>query len=153
MRHNSSDAVPDEYFDFKDTSQYEDYDLSTDDSDRSNASVAPAVEPQSMNSDLSSVVTLSDAVMSNDEASSVTEAPAAAVATRKKRQLPYWAFPTLPTITETENLDQKIVGGNEVTPGEIPWQVGVGYRVRRWERGRCCFWNVVPGVISAKEGA
>lgn len=38
-------------------------------------------------------------------------------------EIPYWAFPTLSTITEKENTDQRIVGGDEALPAEIPWQV------------------------------
>lgn len=32
-------------------------------------------------------------------------------------------YPTLPTATNKTNNDQRIVGGHEVIPGEIPWQV------------------------------
>lgn len=38
-------------------------------------------------------------------------------------EIPYWAFPTLPSITERDNTGQRIVGGDEAIPGEIPWQV------------------------------
>lgn len=35
-----------------------------------------------------------------------------------------WAFfPTQPTIKNATNNKHRIVGGNEATPGEIPWQV------------------------------
>lgn len=38
----------------------------------------------------------------------------------------HWDFsPTLPTVTEVNNTDQRIVGGSEAKPGEIPWQVKV----------------------------
>ncbi|KAM4726279.1 coagulation factor IX-like [Anableps anableps] len=38
---------------------------------------------------------------------------------------PSWGFPMLPTITAKKNLDERIVGGTEATPSEIPWQVGL----------------------------
>ncbi|XP_051541859.1 coagulation factor IXb [Myxocyprinus asiaticus] len=38
--------------------------------------------------------------------------------------IPSWAFfPTLPTIQNATKSGQRIIGGNEATPGEIPWQV------------------------------
>ena len=38
--------------------------------------------------------------------------------------IPTWKFyPTLPTIKADTSIDERIVGGNEATRGEIPWQV------------------------------
>uniref|UniRef100_A0A8C2YZS1 Coagulation factor IX n=1 Tax=Cyclopterus lumpus TaxID=8103 RepID=A0A8C2YZS1_CYCLU len=87
---------------------YEDYyEIPTEDSDSSNISVA--VKNRSVRSDSSSSVNPA-------EASSVTEG--------EKKLLPSWAFfPTLPTITAQDNTDQRIVGGDDAIPGEIPWQV------------------------------
>lgn len=39
-------------------------------------------------------------------------------------KIPSWHFfPTLPTIKAESDIDERIVGGNEATRGEIPWQV------------------------------
>ncbi|KAJ8407216.1 hypothetical protein AAFF_G00288920 [Aldrovandia affinis] len=41
-------------------------------------------------------------------------------------KLPLWFIqPTLPTVIQQQALDQRIVGGNDVIQGEIPWQVAL----------------------------
>ena len=35
-------------------------------------------------------------------------------------------YPTVATITSQDNQEQRIIGGNEAAPGEVPWQVGPG---------------------------
>nr|XP_040036681.1 coagulation factor IXb isoform X2 [Gasterosteus aculeatus aculeatus] len=114
-KHNSSYNLEDDY----DIMQfYDDYSIHANDSGPSNVSAASAAKTRSVRSDRSSSVSPDEAVMSSGEARSATEV--------EKKQPPSWAFfPTLPTITAQDNTDQRIVGGNDAIPGEIPWQVAL----------------------------
>ncbi|XP_059206978.1 coagulation factor IXb [Centropristis striata] len=100
---NSSDA-PDDYVNYEDMTEfYDDLDLHANDSDSSNVSEASGVRRRSARSDSGSSLT-----------------------TTEEKQLPSWAFfATQPTITAEKKHDERIVGGSEVVPGEIPWQVAL----------------------------
>ncbi|XP_051256528.1 coagulation factor IXb [Dicentrarchus labrax] len=119
-KHNSSFTLQDDYYDDNITQQYDDYDFLTNDSDLFNISVVPEVDIRSVRLASSSSENPAEVVMSSGEVSIVTETPT------ESKQLLFQAFyPTLPTIKEKENTDQRIVGGNEAIVGEIPWQVAL----------------------------
>uniref|UniRef100_A0A665U7Z0 Coagulation factor IX n=1 Tax=Echeneis naucrates TaxID=173247 RepID=A0A665U7Z0_ECHNA len=45
----------------------------------------------------------------------------------KEKKTLLWGSPTLPSIQEKNMTNVRIVGGDEVKPGEIPWQVALMY--------------------------
>ncbi|KAF1378396.1 hypothetical protein PFLUV_G00190110 [Perca fluviatilis] len=127
-KNNSSDTLEDDFDDYL-TELYDYYDLPSNESDLANASVASVVKKRSVRSDSSSSVNPAEIVMNSGEASSVTETP-----TEKK--LPSWAFyATQPTIIAENNTDERIVGGNEAIPGEIPWQISLMYHSATLQKG------------------
>ncbi|XP_040907271.1 coagulation factor IXb [Toxotes jaculatrix] len=114
---NFRGTLLDDYYEDNTTQLYDYYDLPMNDSDRYTNSAASAIDVRSVKSDSSSSINPAEVAMNSSDMSGLTE-----TATEKK-QLSSWAFPMLPTITAERNDDQRIVGGDEAIPGEIPWQV------------------------------
>lgn len=113
--HSSNNTLQDDYYD--DLSQLYDYfDLLTNDSDVSNISQPSPINIRSVRSPSSSSVSPAEVFSSDGDLESANGIPT-------EERLLSWAFPELPTIRAQDKLDQRIVGGDEATPGEIPWQV------------------------------
>lgn len=102
-RQNSSDDY---------NNQPDDYDVDTD------YELNPAVNV----SDLP-VVSLTDEASSVELGFSPRLSRAEASHNKPPTEELSWGFSKLPNITAETNSDQRIVGGDEAIPGEIPWQV------------------------------
>lgn len=103
---NSSETLEDGYFDENVTDIFDYYELAQSDPETSGT----YTHVRSPRSDSESHV------WNSSEASNVTE-------TDRKRTPSSAFFPTIPTIAAQDNTDQRIVGGDAASAGEIPWQV------------------------------
>ncbi|KAM4544629.1 coagulation factor IXb isoform 2-T2 [Odontesthes bonariensis] len=112
---NSTNTHQDDYYDDNTTQLYDYLDFSTNVSD---ISLDSAVDVGSVKSDSAPSASPSEAVNIN-RVESATGSPT------EEKELLSWAFPTLPTIRAEDNVNQRIVGGDEAVPGEIPWQVSL----------------------------
>lgn len=108
---NSSNTLLDDYRDYNETELYDYLDhLQTDKPALIDSPVTPGVDIRSMKQPPS---------LDPDDVVLGTGATYAA----EKMKVPSWAFPTVSTIKAEMKFQERVVGGDEAIPGEIPWQV------------------------------